>query len=161
MEHIVKMVRSIIQIITIVVAIGIIGILIPIVIGIKPYVVLSGSMEPEIKTGSITYIMKTVNSVYEIGDIVMFKYEKSTDPITHRIVNKDKEASTYTTKGDGNTTNDATQIKQNQIIGKVAFTIPYIGYIIHWFQSKLGKLIILYLILINSFFCVFDKKKER
>ena len=61
---------------TISILIGFIAIvlfIIPTIIGIKPFIVLSGSMENTVKTGSVAYINTHVNAEdIQIGEIIAF-----------------------------------------------------------------------------------------
>jgi len=85
----------------------------------------------------------------KIGDIIIFKPNPESTaprPIVHRIVNIDKNQETQKiiiqTKGDHNEKQltqsnnlyktDETNIKENQIIGKVIFKIPYLGWFKIW-----------------------------
>ena len=59
--------------------------ILPIPGNIETKIVLSGSMEPEIRTGSVVVIKKI--DTYEIGDIVTFGEDtKENVPTTHRII---------------------------------------------------------------------------
>lgn len=79
------------------------------------------------------------------GDIIIFKPNLESiapRPIVHRIVNIDKEKNIMQTKGDHNKKQliqsnniyktDETNITENQIIGKVIFKIPYLGWFKIW-----------------------------
>jgi len=70
----------------------------------KVMTVLSGSMEPAIKTGSIVVIKPEKN--YKIGDIITFYSNESSLSITHRIYDAKiiKNEVYYITKGDANKT---------------------------------------------------------
>lgn len=98
---------------------------VPRIFGYKPYIVLSGSMEPTIQTGSIAYI-NTKDTDVETGDIVSF-YESNGAVVTHRIMRGDAETG-YDTKGDANNAEDMNTLSQEQIIGTYAFCIPMVGY---------------------------------
>lgn len=78
--------------------------------------VLTGSMEPEIKTGENVIIKKCKD--YKIGDIITY-ITKDLEVITHRIVSKEGEL--YYTKGDANNVEDSEPIPISQIYGKVIF----------------------------------------
>ena len=57
-------------------------------VGIEPYIVLSGSMEPEIHTGSLIYVDKLTPEEacnLEVGDTVTFIADKSGTRVTHKI----------------------------------------------------------------------------
>ena len=93
------------------------------------FTVLSGSMEPEIHTGSVV-IVKPVDN-YEIDDVITFGKTKKT-PTTHRI--HDIQVSVgnpiYKTKGDANNAPDSTEITKDEVIGKVLLSVPYAGFVI-------------------------------
>ena len=86
-----KTMSKVIQIFTSIIAILVVVMFIlPIAVGIRPFIVLSGSMEPDIKTGSIVYINTNISS-YEIvkDDIIGFRLNNQT--VTHRVVEVNKE----------------------------------------------------------------------
>lgn len=124
--------------------------------------VLSGSMEPEIKTGSIV-VIKPFNS-YKEGDIITFKSDfrefssGARIPVTHRIFKVRQSASgvSYITKGDANKDPDDKEINHNGVIGKVLFSAPYIGYVVKTAQKPYGFLA---LILIPAGIIIFDQVK--
>jgi len=127
---------------------------------IKFMVVLSGSMEPSIKTGSV--VMTKPAAQYNVGDVVTFgPYSKTKAPTTHRIVeiktNDNNNDKIYITKGDANNAPDARQISQKDIIGKVMFDVPYLGYIVSFVRKPLGFLLIL---IIPALVIVFDEIKK-
>ncbi len=148
----------------------------PSVIGIRPNVVLSASMEPTIMTGSLVYVQKADTKALLAGmlkykepgegDIVAFNQRTGDNAITvvHRIQSIDSEGN-YTMKGDNNKSDDIATIKKDQIIGNFKWSIPYLGYFTTWLQSKKGLVIAITLALI-AFVSSFigdasDNKKAR
>jgi len=106
--------------------------LLPIPGNFKFLTVLSGSMEPVIKTGSIVLVKPISN--YKVNDIITFELQK--ENVTHRIYEKktkDKIES-YITKGDANNASDMREIKKENIVGKVFLSIPYLGYGVSFIQ---------------------------
>jgi signal peptidase len=102
--------------------------------------VLSGSMEPAIKTGGI--VMVKPASEYHIGDVVTYKYgRRDRDLTTHRIIGQQDDE--FITKGDNNNAADIYPIKKEQILGKVLLTIPYAGYAANFAHSKFGLLLLI------------------
>jgi signal peptidase len=102
-------------------------------------IVLSGSMEPAIKTGSIVIIKPEEN--YKEGDVITFGKDTKKDiPTTHRIIKiRAVEGKLFfTTKGDANDSGDSTEIRKDQIIGKVLFSVPYVGYILDTAKKPIG-----------------------
>ena len=109
------------------------------ILGYEVKIVQSGSMEPAIMTGGIVVI--SPSSLYSVGDVVTYGRDtKNSIPVTHRIVEKMGEgrSATYITKGDANEDNDPKAVTSRELIGKVAFTIPYIGYVIQFARTPLG-----------------------
>jgi len=83
-----------------------------------------------------------VNSLEDIriGDIIVFNTPFRTIPLVHRVVaitNVDGQF-TFTTKGDANPSSlfDEQSIMPEQIVGRVVFVIPKLGYLSLWFQGQ-------------------------
>lgn len=108
--------------------------------------VLSGSMEPNIQTGSIITLKETDNNHhFKKNDVITFK---TTDNmiVTHRINQVQADGQSYITKGDANDATDIEPVKQENIIGMYSgFTIPYIGYVINFVNSREGAALLLVL----------------
>ena len=90
--------------------------------GIRPYVVYSGSMEPEIPTGAVVFTKEGEFSPKK-GDIITF--HNGDTVVTHRVVKKEKDI--FITKGDANKTEDPVPAEASQIIGRVVFHLPYLA----------------------------------
>ncbi|MBM7588113.1 signal peptidase [Bacillus pakistanensis] len=139
----------------------------PTVFGHQMKVVLSGSMEPTFKTGSIIVIKPSADgSQYKKGDVITFK-EKDNKIITHRIteVKKANNQVMYTTKGDNNAGADLNPVLSQNVIGKYAdITIPYVGYLLDYANSKLGAALLLIIpgliLFIYSIFSIMGALKE-
>ena len=54
-------------------------------LGIRPYIVLSGSMEPSISTGSIV-LVDTLHRNPKINDVIT--YQIGSNRVTHRMIRK-------------------------------------------------------------------------
>ncbi|MCK5081214.1 MAG: signal peptidase I [Candidatus Moranbacteria bacterium] len=128
----------------------------------KSFIVLSGSMEPAIKTGSVVLVHESDN--YQIGDVITFgEASKTKTPTTHRIVdiNRDGDEEKYITKGDSNNAEDNKQISKDEVIGKVLFSVPYVGYAVSAAQKPVGFVLI---IVVPAVIIIYDEilniKKE-
>lgn len=114
------------------------------IFGIDIYTVLSGSMEPTYKVGSLIYVTTVNEEELEIGDAVTYKISE-TLVATHRIVDIVDENGElkFETKGDANKLPDEKLISSEQIVGEPIFTIPYLGYVATFLQTKRGKVILI------------------
>jgi len=115
-------------------------------IGYKVKTVLSGSMEPGIQTGSIIAIKEPEpNYTFEKNDVITFITEEE-KIITHRIDEVRKDDGSYVTKGDANDAADLEPVRQENIIGiYTGLTIPYLGYVSTFVNSKEGLALLLIL----------------
>lgn len=117
-------------------------------LGYQLKTVLSGSMEPGIKTGSIIVVKSAEDKTqFKKGDVITFKADE-TMIVTHRIieVNKTSKDVIYKTKGDNNNTADLEPVLSQNVIAKyTGLTIPYIGYFLNFSQSKMGSALLLIL----------------
>lgn len=124
----------------------------------KAMTVLSGSMEPTIKTGSIV-VVKPLDD-YKIGDIITFgPNTKTQTPTTHRIndIKVVDNNVVYITKGDANNAPDTKEITKNDIIGKVLFHVPYVGYAINAAKQPVGFMLI---IVIPAVIIIYDEIRK-
>ena len=110
--------------------------------GINVYTVLSSSMEPNYKVGSLIYVKEIDPNTLKKGDVITYKLSNNMNA-THRIVEifKDSDSTLFRTKGDANLIPDEVLVKDENIIGKPIFNIPYLGYITTFIQTKVGKTI--------------------
>ncbi|MDD4830554.1 MAG: signal peptidase I [Candidatus Pacebacteria bacterium] len=131
--------------------------LFPIPGNVKLFTVLSGSMEPAIRTGSVVAI-KPANE-YGIGDIITFgEISRTSVPTTHRIkdIKIDNGKTLYITKGDANNAEDQSPVSKESISGKVFFTIPFLGYGLAAIRHPIGFLLIL---IIPAGIIIYDQVK--
>jgi signal peptidase len=130
----------------------------PITGNVKLLSVLSGSMEPTIHTGSVVVIKP--ESSYKVGDVITFGKNTKTDvPTTHRIAEMKiiSGEAVYKTKGDANNGEDSTETPQKEIIGKVLFSIPYLGYIVDFVKKPVGLMLV---IVIPAVIIVYDELRK-
>ncbi|MBR4261390.1 MAG: signal peptidase I [Clostridia bacterium] len=132
------------------------------VAGIEPFVVESGSMEPTIQTGSLSFINKHAEySDMKENDIIAFKAATGAK-VTHRVkkvTNRGLE-----TKGDRNSNSDGITTTEKNFIGKNIFSIPKLGYVVKTMQTTTGKIIlitVIIVILLSGIFMNDGKKKEK
>lgn len=106
----------------------------------KTFVVSSGSMEPAIKTGAVVLVMSA--DEYEVEDVITFGlYSKENPPTTHRII--EVKDGRYITQGDANGGTDMRPVSPKDVIGKVVFSIPYLGYLLYFLKTPIGFALVL------------------
>lgn len=116
----------------------------PTVAGHRLYVVLSDSMAPAFRAGSMIAVRPTEAASLKTGDIITFIDPGSgAGSITHRIaaVHTGDEL-TFTTRGDANDCDDREPVPAGNIIGKLVLALPYAGYLVTWSRTKVGLIIL-------------------
>lgn len=133
--------------------------------GIKPYSVLSGSMEPTYMTGSVIFVMEKEPEDIKVGDPISFVLDESLTVATHRVVEIDVDQEHFITKGDANDSIDAKPVHFNNLIGIPIYTIPKLGYFVSYIQRPPGKyiaFIMAALLLMLAFVPgLFDEDKDK
>ncbi len=130
----------------------------PITGNYKVMIVQSGSMAPAIKMGSIVIVKPVAD--YKIGDVITFgPMTKTKAPTTHRIAEikvQDGEP-VYITKGDANEDPDQREITKKEIIGKVLFSVPYLGFAVATAKKPIGFMLI---IVVPAVIIIYDEAKK-
>jgi signal peptidase len=109
------------------------------VAGYKPVEVYSGPMVPTLRVGSIAFDRPVAGSSVRVGDVITFQ-----DPytrgrlVTHRVVRifHTKNGLAYRTKGDANATRDPWTIRLPERVGRVSFSVPYVGYVLWYGHTR-------------------------
>ena len=112
-------------------------------IGFTPYAVTSGSMEPKYKVGSVVYVKHIDPEKLKIGDVITFRIIKD-ELATHRIIRVERAADglQFWTKGDANSISDGNPVAAGNVVGKVYFTVPFLGVFAGFLDNTRGKIII-------------------
>lgn len=99
----------------------------PQLFGIQTYGILTGSMEPAIQTGALTFVDTGVSGAdLRPGDVAAFDIGEGRI-CTHRVVSVDPESQTITTKGDANATEDLNPVAFEDVFGKTVGSVPGLG----------------------------------
>jgi signal peptidase len=107
--------------------------------------VFSGSMEPELEVGGVV-ITRPAADAEEIktGDIITFYSPLSEKLTSHRVIAvKEGSSLHFSTKGDANEDADPFSVPVKNVVGKVCFHIPYLGYVTQFVKTPLGFLLTL------------------
>jgi len=126
--------------------------------GFKVLIVRSGSMSPAIDTGDIAVIMKA--DAYGVGDIISFNNGyKEEMSVTHRIVSlkSNNGKAGFETKGDANSKPDGNFVPASNVLGKVVFSVPYLGYAVQAAKQPIGFFVI---IILPAAYIIVDEIKK-
>jgi len=118
--------------------------ILPITGNYKVMTVISGSMAPAIKMGSVVIVKPAAD--YKIGDVITFgPYSKTKAPTSHRIydIKVVDGQPVYITKGDVNNAPDARELQKRDIVGKVLFSVPFVGYAVDFAKKPIGFVLII------------------
>ena len=128
---------------------------------IQPKIVLSGSMEPEIKTGSIVLIRENIppEEIRE-RDVIAFQASDQME-VLHRVISVKKDQKVFRTKGDANKVADPGAVRFEQYRGKEVFSLPYLGYVIRFLQKDEVFISLIVLICLTGIWNVFTEMKRR
>ncbi|HZK70270.1 MAG TPA: signal peptidase I [Clostridia bacterium] len=113
----------------------------PSFLGYKPFIVLSGSMQPEFYAGDIALVKEVDVNTLKAQDIIAFKKDGSV--ITHRIMEIAKldGIHKFVTKGDSNNVDDGIGVTDEMVEGKYLFHISKIGNTAMFMQTPIGLMI--------------------
>jgi signal peptidase I len=117
----------------------------PLALGDHPHTDLSGSMEPTIAPGDVVIDQEIRPSEAKVGDIVTFRDpEDEHKLLTHRVVKIRRHDSHmwFTTQGDANNTKEHWRVDAGGQIGRVWYTVPWVGHIAVLAHSRLGWILL-------------------
>lgn len=134
-------------------------------------IVLTGSMEPSLPTGSLLIARKLNTNEIDrlaVGDILTYADpENPSRLVTHRITEVKIEAGekTFITKGDANKSFDSEPVRPESIFGKVQASIPYLGFMFSLLKTRVGLIMMVMfptiIIAINEIRHIFTNLKKE
>lgn len=89
------------------------------ILGYKPYIISTGSMEPTLKVRGFVLIKEVPYEEIKKDDIISFVPEEIGQSVCHKVVEVTDEG--FITKGDNNFTNDIGTITKEEYKGKLVF----------------------------------------
>ena len=136
---------------------------VPSVFGYKPFIVLSGSMETEIKKGDLIIVEVTDPATLKVDDVIAFRDAQET-VTTHRIIEiVEKDGETYfITKGDNNDSQDQNLVEFDDVEGIYVTRIPGVGNMLNSLaQPTTIVIVVLGVTVIFGIAFVISNKKQR
>ena len=111
----------------------------PLAFHARPLVVLSGSMEPALRTGDVSVVRSIAPLDARPGDIVTFRDPDNADRlITHRVraMRVQGDAVVFRTRGDANNVSEHWRVPATGEIGRLMYRIPKLGWVLSYARSK-------------------------
>jgi signal peptidase len=120
-------------------------VILPAVFASSLAVVLSGSMAPEMPRGALAWMEPVDPNNIRAGDIIAFNppWMEPDVIVSHRVIEvTEGETLAFSTKGDANEDPDLDVIPADNVIAKVDFSLPNVGYLMlrvgQYTRSRLG-----------------------
>lgn len=130
--------------------------------GVHAFTIESGSMSPKYPVNTLVFVKEVEADTIDTGDVVTYVMDSRGTLVTHRVIEVDRAAETFTTQGDANNTPDPSPVLWDNVVGKVILGIPGIGLVFRIFTMGGNRRIIIAAILIlGGVSVVWDILKKR
>jgi signal peptidase len=116
----------------------------PLAVGMRPLVVLSGSMEPTLHVGDVTVGERIAPKEARVGDIVTFR-AGSGRLTTHRLRAVYRDANghfAFTTKGDANNAVERWSLPPDGQLSRTVYRVPAVGRVLLASRTPLGRILL-------------------
>ncbi len=112
--------------------------------GYQTYVIYGASMDPTVKVGSLIVAKSVSADDLEVGDVITFRSRGSETTVTHRItgIRHEDGQRHFLTKGDASNGADALETQLDGEASRLAYHLPYLGYVVHFARSPLGIILL-------------------
>jgi len=102
--------------------------------------VVSGSMEPQLKVGSLVVVRPVDPETIVVGDIITFRLTGVDETmVTHRVTGIRHHSPLYfETKGDANEKPDPFIVPARDLVGKICLHVPSLGYFTEFLKTLYG-----------------------
>lgn len=117
----------------------------PSIAGYRFFYIRSGSMEPAVKMGSLVVVQPLEAEDVRQGDVITYRSENGGSLTTHRVdhlTSGGEGLPFFYTRGDANTIPDPQPVQPRQLVGRVALTVPYLGYLLGYIHTREGLAIL-------------------
>jgi signal peptidase len=100
----------------------------------------SGSMIPTFDVGTMVVAVKVDPAQLQLNDIVVYQLSpEAQNYVSHRVVAISHNSPlTFTTQGDNNPLPDSSPVPAANIVGKIVFYAPGLGYFVQFLKTTLG-----------------------
>jgi len=114
-------------------ALGVVCVVLPKVLGAVPLTILSGSMAPTMPAGALAVVRPVDATHAQVGDVLSYQAEPDEPTlVTHRVIAVSRNAHgdvSLTLQGDANSAPDEQPVRPDQVQGTVVYAVPYFGWV--------------------------------
>jgi signal peptidase len=105
----------------------------------------SGSMSPALDIGDLVVAHRVPANELAVGDIIVFRTANNSENyICHRIIEvQTSPVLQFTTQGDNSNVADSSPVRAGDIIGRVGFHMPELGYVAQVLKNIIGLILCL------------------
>lgn len=118
---------------------------VPSIGGVFPLIVLTDSMQPEIKSGDLIICHTTAADEVQVNDVISFfdPEGNGTSIVTHRVVEilQEEDGIFFRTRGDNNNTDDRELVPEENLVGIYRMRIAGVGHVAMFMQSTTGLVV--------------------
>ncbi len=109
-------------------------------LGWRVDVLCSGSMEPQLKVGDLVVTRPVEPEAIVMGDIITFyPTDIHENLLTHRVIDIEKNSPlSFKTKGDASDIADPFTVPARNLVGRICFRTPYLGYVARFLKTPTG-----------------------
>jgi signal peptidase I len=105
------------------------------VVGYRPLIVSSGSMEPALRVGDVVLVEDVEARQLKVGDVATLRDPlEVADTLTHRVraISDNGQVVVVTTRGDANTADETFTMQPTAIVGRIVTRFAAIGTFVAW-----------------------------
>lgn len=113
----------------------------PLALGMRPLVVVSGSMDPTLRVGDVTVVARIAPREARVGEVVTFRAPETGRITTHRLRAVRRTPGgryAFTTKGDANNAVERWTLPADGELSRAVYRIPAIGRALLAIRTPIG-----------------------
>ncbi|MFS3129540.1 signal peptidase I [Nocardioides sp. Bht2] len=113
-------------------AVLLVAVVVPRIAGATPYVITTGSMEPELPPGTMVVVRPVEADEIGVGSVITYQLRSGEAAVaTHRVVASSRNGRnerSWQTQGDANSVPDPEPVRPVQVKGELWYAVPYLGH---------------------------------
>jgi signal peptidase len=116
---------------------------VPRAVGVTPFTVLTGSMQPAFDPGDVVLSERRAPLDVRPGDVVTFHDpSRGGELVTHRVesLRRHDAMVAFVTKGDANDVAERWSVPVDGTIGRAVLRVPDVGHVLQWAGTREGKI---------------------